>query len=328
MNIDDIRLMAYVDGELPPDERPEIEAAIRTLPEVATRAALFQSSRLSYKDAFSDQALPPVPERLTRSIEEMVRKHVAARQPDATANSEPGSTAPPDRLAEVAVPGAAAADTNAAAARHSSAKNEATLPHEPERPPSQPIRSRMRVPVPWLAVAFVGGVFCCGFALRMMPQLAGRGDAVTIASTSSGASPWIVAAASYQSLYTHDTVAQLQPDPDATSAIVNDIHHDDHLAMQIPDLRSVGLTFKRVQRLRFHDKPLVQVVYLPAKGAPVALCVMKEANDDQAPTARRIDGMDVVAWRRGQLGYALIGAPDNIDLNALAKQLYSGPMPT
>jgi hypothetical protein len=51
--------------------------------------------------------------------------------------------------------------------------------------------------------------------------------------------------------------------------------------------RSQGLTFKRVQRPRFHDKPLVQIVYLPEKGKPVALCVLKEAKADAArPMAR------------------------------------------
>jgi hypothetical protein len=48
--------------------------------------------------------------------------------------------------------------------------------------------------------------------------------------------------------------------------------------------RSQGLTFKRVQRPRFHDKPLVQIVYLPEKGNPVALCVLKEAKADAAPS--------------------------------------------
>jgi anti-sigma factor RsiW len=111
-----------------------------------------------------------------------------------------------------------------------------------------------------------------------------------------------------------------------TANTVADIRRVDNLALQIPDLRSQGLTFKRVQRLRFHDKPLVQIVYLPEKGKPVALCVLKEARADAAPSNARVDGIAVVAWRRGQLGYALIGEPGTVDLDSLGKQLYNGQL--
>jgi hypothetical protein len=33
-----------------------------------------------------------------------------------------------------------------------------------------------------------------------------------------------------------------------------------------------------------NDKPLVQIVYLPKEGAPIALCVMKEVKPDAAVT--------------------------------------------
>ncbi|WP_244115532.1 hypothetical protein [Burkholderia gladioli] len=140
--------------------------------------------------------------------------------------------------------------------------------------------------------------------------------------------PWIKAAAGYQQLYSRDTVAALQPDMGATATTVADIHDADKLALQIPDLRRQGLTFKRVQRLRFHDKPLVQIVYLPEQGKPVALCVLKEAKADAAPSSAQVEGMSVVSWRRGQLGYALIAAPGDVDLDALGKQLYNGQVST
>ncbi len=79
-----------------------------------------------------------------------------------------------------------------------------------------------------------------------------------------------------------------------------------------------------MQRLRFHDKPLVQIVYLPQRGKPVALCVLKEAKSDAAPSSSTIDGMAVVAWRRCELGYVLLGEPGSVDLDALGKQLYRG----
>jgi hypothetical protein len=79
-----------------------------------------------------------------------------------------------------------------------------------------------------------------------------------------------------------------------------------------------------VQRLRFHGKPLVQIAYLPEKNALVALCVMKEAKPDHAVAAQSVDEMGVVTWRRGQLGYALIGRTDGVDLATLDKRISEG----
>jgi hypothetical protein len=136
-------------------------------------------------------------------------------------------------------------------------------------------------------------------------------------------SPWITAAASYQQLYSRETLANVDSNPDLSIKTVNEIRQDDGLALRIPDLSAAGLTFKRVQRLRFNNKPLVQIVYLPEKGAPIALCVMKEVKPDAAVTDQRVASMTVVTWRQAELGYALIGQPEGVDLTALGKQISS-----
>jgi anti-sigma factor RsiW len=89
--------------------------------------------------------------------------------------------------------------------------------------------------------------------------------------------------------------------------------------VRVPDLSAQGLTFKRIQRLRFHDKPLVQIVYLPKTGGPVALCVVKDAKPDQSLAQQKIDDMDVVTWRQSELSYALIGTAGQVDLDKLGK---------
>jgi hypothetical protein len=75
----------------------------------------------------------------------------------------------------------------------------------------------------------------------------------------------------------------------------------------VPDLRSAGLSFKRVQRLSFRERPVVQMVYLPEHGEPVALCVTRDARPDEKPHARQVGELDTVAWRHGELGYVLLG---------------------
>jgi anti-sigma factor RsiW len=302
MMIDDATLLAYVDGELPPDECAQVERAVRESDEVSLRVSTLRASQLPYAQAFSRQALPPLPETLRRNVDELMRQHLAdARAPHA-AN---------DATAVDAIDIAGGGESD-----------QSRIP-----PGGKLHRLKPRASLPWLAVAFVAGVVCCGFALRLLPQLTG-GGAIMTASTDSSVSPWIAAAAGYQQLYTRNTVASLEPDLRASAATIAEIHEDDGLAVQIPDLRSQGLSFKRVQRLNFRGKPLVQIVYLPEQGAPVALCVLKEAKADAAPASDRVEGMDVVVWRRGQLGYALIGEHGGRDLEALGKQLYDGQVST
>jgi anti-sigma factor RsiW len=179
------------------------------------------------------------------------------------------------------------------------------------------MRSRRRgVPV-WLAAACVAGAFACGLFVQLGPLTSGGAQM----AANSNVSAWVATAVSYQKLYTRDTVAYLQEDPAAAAQIVRDIRSDDKLALRVPDLTSAGLTFKSVQRLRFNNKPLVQIVYLPQNGPPVALCVMKDAKPDQAVATKTVDAMDVATWRQAELSYALIGQSGNVDLAALGKRI-------
>lgn len=296
MKIDDTLLMAYVDGELAPHERVEVEREIGSSDELAERVALFRASTLPYTDAFAHQDLPPVPASLTQKIAELARTHAAA--PSAM---QPGPATQPGA-------------------------NDPVVTHYAQLPPSTPVRSRMRMrfSAPWLAVAFVGGVFCCGVVLRFAPgAVTGEGSpngALAAVAAAHGTSPWVMAAAGYQALYSRDTVA-VATDPALSAKTVADIHQIDGIPVRVPDLSSAGLTFKRIQRLRFHDKPLVQIVYLPEKGGPVALCIVKDAKPDQALAQQNVENMDVVTWRQSELSYALIGSGGGVDLSALGKRI-------
>jgi anti-sigma factor RsiW len=302
MKSDDILLMAYVDGELPPHDREEVERELRTSPDMAERVALLQASRLPYRDAFAGQKLPPVPPTLTAKIEEMARagKAKAAHQESDSAFSPAANPA-------------AHPDTSV---------NDPVISHAPGSPASSTIRSRLRVAPAWLGVAFLAGAFACGLVLRLG---SGAGPASTmgasVASVGTGVSPWVTAAASYQQLYSRETLANVDSNTDLSIKTLNEIRQDDGLALRIPDLSAAGLTFKRVQRLRFNNKPLVQIVYLPEKGAPIALCVMKEVKPDTVVTDQQVASMTVVTWRQAELGFALIGQPEGVDLTALGKQI-------
>ncbi|WP_241019472.1 hypothetical protein [Burkholderia sp. Ac-20345] len=66
--MDDILLMAYVDGELASHEREEVDRAIGTSADIARRVALFEASVLPYRYAFQRQEWPPLPQRLVGKV--------------------------------------------------------------------------------------------------------------------------------------------------------------------------------------------------------------------------------------------------------------------
>jgi anti-sigma factor RsiW len=314
MKVDDTVLMAYVDDELSPQERQQIEDELRAHAELADKVALFKASRLPYREAFAAQKLPPVPASLIKRVDDLIRAQTEAAKQRASdsASGQPPLTASPAASQDI----------------HAEVANDAAIEHSAQLPPSAPVRSRLRIAPAWLAVAFVGGAFCCGVVLRLAPGVGfnpggsepGK-NVATVAASTMGSLPWVQVAASYQQLYSRDTVSHMWPDVSDSQSTVDEIRNEDGIALRVPDLSKAGLRFIRVQRLKFHGRPLVQIVYLPEKGDPVALCVIKESKADQPVASQRIDTMNVVTWRESNLGYALIGASGNGELAPLGKAI-------
>jgi anti-sigma factor RsiW len=259
MNIDDSLLMAYVDGELSPEQRAEIEAAIAHSDELAARAAALQASVLPYRAAYDRQTVPPVPESLTRRIEELVS---------------------------------------------------VSTPQERSAP-----RGGRRISMQWAVAAFVAGAICSGVL---------TGYFGGINPLRSGADPWVQSVADYQVLYGRDTVANLREDQSSTEQVMADIHQRDGMPIDVPDLRQVGLKFKRVQRLNYHDRPLIQMVYLPERGDPVALCVIEENEHDAPVRSSQVGQMKTVTWRANRLAYVLLAKDPSLDLEAIGNSIAGG----
>jgi anti-sigma factor RsiW len=286
MIADDALLLAYVDGELTPQQCQEIEQLMEVSPEVAKRVSNLMASCLPYHEAFAHQAIPAVPDSLLEKIEVLSKQSIRPlRSEEATL----------ERTAE-------RTSRNAGLVSRLFAQS----------------RPRMG----WMAVAFASGAMCCMLVLQTgFPGAGLKSSSLQQAPAVAQVqpSPWVRQAAGYQQLYTRDTVNLVVPDAAVVAKTVRDIRQIDGLSLRIPDLSSAGLTFKGVQRLSFDKKALVQLIYLPENGAPVALCVMKEPKPDSAPSQMRVSQMSVVVWRQSELGYALIGEPGGVDLNAIAR---------
>ncbi|MET0383955.1 MAG: anti-sigma factor [Burkholderiaceae bacterium] len=185
------------------------------------------------------------------------------------------------------------------------------FPSEPAAP------ARHRVSRPWLAAAFVAGAFISGVAVKLS---AGQQPGF---APPTAAPPWIGAVATYQNLYSRRTLMNVTDDPNATARIVRELRDVDGFAVKIPDLGAQGLAFKRIQRLQFKDRALVQIVYLPQRGEPVALCIVQDARQDEAMHAQKLGDMNTVAWRRGRSAFALLSKDEGLDLADLARRISS-----
>lgn len=177
--------------------------------------------------------------------------------------------------------------------------------------PTAATRGRPRV---WwgAAAAAVATFVVCGGALKVWME-------------KSAASPWVEAVASYQELYARETLSSITADQALTQKILSDSRAAG-VTVAIPDLRSTGLEFKRVQRLSFHGQPVIQIVYLPQTGDPVALCIMRESSVRGAPHLQQIGPMKAAVWHDGTMGYVLIAKNTPVDLMDLGRRISGGEL--
>ena len=84
--------------------------------------------------------------------------------------------------------------------------------------------------------------------------------------------PWLQSVITYQAMYSRDTVtdggagagqAQLQ-------AIRKVLQEQSGLDLRVPDLSAQNLQFVRAQRLQFNGQMVLQLIYLPSQGEPIA----------------------------------------------------------
>ena len=166
--------------------------------------------------------------------------------------------------------------------------------------------------------AFAAGVVCCALSWTLLSTWQ------PLALTARGVAPWIQAVADYQQLYSRETLADVTEDPQLSERIIGELRVVDGMTVRVPDLRSAGLTFKRVQRLSFHRQPVVQMVYLPEHGDPIAVCITRDVRADEDPHVQQIDELSTVSWRRGNLGYVLLGKAPAQSMLELARRLANG----
>ena len=258
-DLDELR--AYVDGELGPQRRGEVEAALAANAELAARAQTLFASQLPFQSAFAEVPVQPVPKALQARVAELVSVASASH--------------------EIGLAGAGGP----------------VLSGKP--------RGSRWMWLAWLLAGLVVGGFA---ALRT-----GQGAAPA-------AEPWVLNVGSYHSMYARETVL----DDDGAglaqaSALKQRLRQQLGLELKVPDLSAQGLRFVRAQQLQFGGKLVLQLVYLPKEGLPVALCLTPA----QAQPERLVElnGLRAVTWQNQGWAYVLIGSLPMAQLQALRREI-------
>jgi anti-sigma factor RsiW len=168
-----------------------------------------------------------------------------------------------------------------------------------------------------------GAALAASFAAGLLLPTPWRLQEAPMADTA----PWVEAIAKYQALYVRATVEQAQDDATRARALLAEFTRRAQLAVAVPDLREAGLAFKRIQQLGYRDLPLLQMVFLPERGNPAALCVLPSKQADAPLNVRRLEGLSVATWQRAGLAHVFAADMSRAQATVIAEKLMTDQFP-
>lgn len=163
----------------------------------------------------------------------------------------------------------------------------------------------------WVGSALgLGAGLAAGIALALSFGL-------TTPATAPQQGGWLQAVATYQMLYTPQTLAEAGPqDPSVLAELSQAVNLDLTGLAQIE-----GLEFRRAQQLGFNGKALIQVAYTLPDGTPFAICILQSGNDARGAAFQELQGLQAADWTTGAHGVLLIGGTDAAVLKDLAPRV-------
>lgn len=182
----------------------------------------------------------------------------------------------------------------------------------------QPSPSRRSL-FPVTAAASVLVAALAGYFVGSRPGMLNSPDRVAAMSPVEGFASTVAA---YQSLYVRETVSGIEAGDDKVTGLSARLLEQSDLKVQVPDLEALGYTFVRGQQLAFDGKPLVQLIYLPAEGLPLALCFMIDEGSETPLVLEKHFGLSTAEWRQQNKRFVMVSDASE---NAMS-QLYRAAM--
>lgn len=126
---------------------------------------------------------------------------------------------------------------------------------------------------------------------------------------------WVEDIAAYQALYTRETLSL--PTPDDKRFEVQMARVSKALGQKIvaPEFHELKADYKYARMYAIDGLPLAQVAYLPEKGAPFSIYMMKTDVPDHEPRYMRARGMNVATWRYKGIAYVFVGDVERTEMD-------------
>lgn len=118
---------------------------------------------------------------------------------------------------------------------------------------------------------------------------------------------WVDRIASYQALYTRDTLPMGNPPLARKTGQMQRVSTFLEAPITAPDLAKLDADYKYAKIFAIGGQPLAQIAYLPKTGAPFSLCLMKTDKPDHEPKFSTAHGLNVASWRRNGIAYVYVG---------------------
>ncbi|OED44184.1 hypothetical protein AB833_02170 [Chromatiales bacterium (ex Bugula neritina AB1)] len=273
-------LIAYADGNANPKEQAQ---AIELINSDAEAHQFYQKlhSTSQLGNMLSEQRQPAVPEHL---IEQIKASTIPVNSRSAN-NSQPAASIQ--------------SHSTVTSAPHNSSSNTAT-----------PILQTRQVnPKRFSYLALAASLFCGLAAGPFLYRAAISSNAIpdrSFVSARAEIPEWIRLVADYHRLYVRETLAASAVI--STELVSQEVSETLQHQLNVPALENQGMEFRRAQWLAIDKQPLLQLAYLPEKGKPLAVCVLKTSlNQNTAPEYGQTDGMQYVHWQRGRHAVVIVG---------------------
>ncbi len=131
---------------------------------------------------------------------------------------------------------------------------------------------------------------------------------------------WQDFAAIYHALYVANTLNHIEQTEAAAEAELIRVSGAIGKTIDLDELKSGPLDYKRAQILGYKGKPLLQLAFLSKIGAPVALCIYRSGDAAKAAVAAAtLRGLSSATWSKDGYEYLLIGGTDQKLITDAAK---------
>jgi anti-sigma factor RsiW len=165
-------------------------------------------------------------------------------------------------------------------------------------------QSRTRVPV-WLRQA-VAAMFLLSVYTGIDHLIHTRWNYHSV-STEDPQNAMLDEIAEYHAIYARETEHLAEVPADRKDHIEEWLGNRLSRKFLVPDLSSIGLTFAGARLLGIARQPVAQLLYTPAQGVPIGVCVtFGDAAETPLEVSRR-EGMSVGVWKEHGYVYVVVG---------------------